>query len=528
MPASAPGAATAPRPPQDRTSAHALALVLGAVFLVHGRSVAFGFIGLDDQDLVADDAAFLRGPVSLLRIFTRSYMHVVDPHHPYYRPLITASFALDAHWPTISPVAYHATNLLVHAGASLLVLGLLRRFGMGAAATAGALLFAVHPALAAAVAWIPGRNDSLLTVFVLAAWLFLPFAGFARSNAPRPSGRLRGLAPHLAFFAAALLTKETALVAPVVWTTHLALQPRTAPREREERASTFAWSWIGLAAGWPPLVAARFALAATPAPSVGFREAPRLASLLVRNLGAVVLPLNPALLSDAQDLPLAAGIAALVLAAATAWIPGVRRRVLAVGAAAYVVFSLPGFFAGTSLVLATRLYLPTCGVVLVATEGLRALIARLHRPEAQRTAAGFAFVIAAVFALVSLVYEGSFANRRRFAYAEVDASPHCAMAHFCLGASEQMDGEPVTAMAEYRSALALGAVEVVHNNMAVLEMAHDQWALAEADLRQEIAVNPDYGLAYLNLAVVLRHEGRGADAAQADARAASLQDSPPR
>src|SRR5580692_3298101 len=76
-----------------------VALVLGAVLIVHGRSVAFGFIGLDDQDLLTDDAAFLRGPVNLLRIFTRSYMHVVDPHHPYYRPLVTASFALDAHWP---------------------------------------------------------------------------------------------------------------------------------------------------------------------------------------------------------------------------------------------------------------------------------------------------------------------------------------------------------------------------------------------------------------------------------------------
>src|SRR5579859_1970733 len=254
-------------PPRAR--AYDCALVLGAVLLVHGRSVAFGLIGLDDQDLVADDAVFLRGPVNLLRIFTRPYMRVVDPRHPYYRPLVTASFALDAHWPSTSPAAYHATNLLVHACASLLLLGLLRRFAMGAAARAGALLFAVHPALAAAVAWIPGRNDSLLTLFVLAAWQFLPVEGFGSSSGPpvRLRGRLLGL--HLSFFAAALLTKETALVAPAVWAIHRVLQARdeSTRREADPRPRSGAGArWVVLVVGWILLVAGRVALAPPPAP----------------------------------------------------------------------------------------------------------------------------------------------------------------------------------------------------------------------------------------------------------------------
>jgi hypothetical protein len=493
------------------------ALVLGAVLLVHGPSVAFGFTGLDDQDLLGDDAAFLRGPVDVLRIFTRPYMHVVDPHHPYYRPLVTASFALDAHWPVASRVAYHATNVLFHACASLLFLGLLRRFAMGTAATAGGLLFAVHPAIAAAVAWIPGRNDSLLTLFVLAAWNFLPFDGFAPSVGPP---RLGGLALHLAFFALALLAKETALVAPVVWTVHLAIRPRP------DRANRAQGTWIVLVSGWLVLVAARLALASAPVPSVGAKDGAVFLLLLVRSLGPMVFPLSPALLSDTADLPLAPGVAVLALAAtAVALVPGVRTRVVAIGAAAYTVFSLPPLFAGTTLLLTTRLYLPACGVLLVATEALRALF---EGAATKRPAISFSFVTAAAFALLSLAYESTFANRRRFAHAETDVSPHCAMAHFCLGASYQLDGDEGRAMAEYQRALALGAVEVVHNNMAVVEMGRGEWLAAEADLRREIEVNPGYARALRNLAIVLRHEGRDADADDAEARAVMLEGAPER
>src|ERR1017187_9944822 len=48
------------------------ALVLMVALVVHARTIAFGFTGLDDRDLVVDDQAFLANPASLLRIFGRS------------------------------------------------------------------------------------------------------------------------------------------------------------------------------------------------------------------------------------------------------------------------------------------------------------------------------------------------------------------------------------------------------------------------------------------------------------------------
>jgi tetratricopeptide (TPR) repeat protein len=74
--------------------------------------------------------------------------------------------------------------------------------------------------------------------------------------------------------------------------------------------------------------------------------------------------------------------------------------------------------------------------------------------------------------------------------------------------SLQIDGEDDRALAEYRTALALGPSQVVHNNIAVIEMARGQWSDAERDLRAELALNPEYGKAYGNLGIVLRHQGR--------------------
>ena len=53
---------------------------------------------------------------------------------------------------------HHATNLVLWGLLVFVVHGTLRRLVPGHAATAGALLFAVHPVHVEAVAWITGRH----------------------------------------------------------------------------------------------------------------------------------------------------------------------------------------------------------------------------------------------------------------------------------------------------------------------------------------------------------------------------------
>lgn len=93
---------------------------------------------------------------------------------------------------------YHLTNVLVHALAGLLLVALLVRSRIGAAAALlGGLFFVVHPANVEAVAQISQLKTTLSLVFALGALLWL---------------RERPVAAAL-LFAAALLTKASALFA---------------------------------------------------------------------------------------------------------------------------------------------------------------------------------------------------------------------------------------------------------------------------------------------------------------------------
>ena len=63
---------------------------------------------------------------------------------------------------------------------------------------------------------------------------------------------------------------------------------------------------------------------------------------------------------------------------------------------------------------------------------------------------------------------------------------------------------------------------MVHNDIAVIDMKYARWADAERELRQEIALDPGFATAWSNLSIVLRHEGRDAEAGEADQRARDL------
>jgi tetratricopeptide (TPR) repeat protein len=118
----------------------------------------------------------------------------------YYRPLVVLSLALDHHFYGDSPGGFHVTNLIFHVLSTVLLFRLLRARGAGGnAAVLGAALWALHPRLTEAVAWISGRTDVLASFFVLCALL-----AQARSS-------LRRRVMCASFLLMGLLCKEVAL-----------------------------------------------------------------------------------------------------------------------------------------------------------------------------------------------------------------------------------------------------------------------------------------------------------------------------
>lgn len=237
---------------RDRWAAAVLAAVTLALY---GPSVRFGFVHADDVDLIAGNAAFLGDPGNLPRVLARSYFEtaaVTTDVETYYRPLVIASFMADTVAGGGAPGFFHATNAVLHAFVAVLALGLLRGLGAGSdAAFAGALIFAVHPLDAQAVYWIPGRNELLLALFVLMAWL-----AWLRALCAEGARRARWLAAHGAAWLFALLSKETASIFPLVWALHAWQARRWGELARLPLLTTWLVAglvWLGLrthALGW--------------------------------------------------------------------------------------------------------------------------------------------------------------------------------------------------------------------------------------------------------------------------------------
>jgi protein O-mannosyl-transferase len=209
-------ASRAPR----RAALFVVGLLLLAIFLVFGRSVAHDFVNYDDP-LYVSATPQVTGGFSLEGVgwaFTTT-------RAGNWHPLTWLSLMLDGQLYGREAWGYHLTNVLLHAAAAVtlfLVLQSIRHTSRAVPrgrhtpcavtfwpAAFAAVVFAVHPLRAESVAWVSERKDvlsGLLFMLTLAAYL-----GYVR----RPFSLVRYLAVIL-LFALALMAKPAVVTLPFV------------------------------------------------------------------------------------------------------------------------------------------------------------------------------------------------------------------------------------------------------------------------------------------------------------------------
>lgn len=226
-----------PREQKVRTSTVA-AIVVGISLAVYLRSLDFEFTYDDHHHFVRN--AFVQDLGNLSRLLPWRFFEQEFPDQA--RPVLVLTHFVDRALGGSSAVC-HLQSALWHAATAGLVFALARALGF-ALRTAGlaGVLFGLHPAPVEAVAGISNREDVLAAFFGLSALLAVRQV-FA--------GKLGALGLVAALFAAALLSKESALAIPLSCLALALCSPRFRPRERPRRA----WLALGLAfglvtAGW--------------------------------------------------------------------------------------------------------------------------------------------------------------------------------------------------------------------------------------------------------------------------------------
>ena len=185
-------------------------LIAGVIFLLYMKSMSFEFIGLDEESLLVQKKEFNEKLSNIPTAFTQHVFYTEDYIEApgslkFYRPLQTVSFIIDEQFSNNNFSFFYFTNILFHFLAVTGFLFVLIKLNLNRhLAFLLALLFAVHPLLVQAIAWIPGRGDSMMTAFIL--WSFYFLIRYSKELS------IKIFSFHILLFSAALFTKESAVM----------------------------------------------------------------------------------------------------------------------------------------------------------------------------------------------------------------------------------------------------------------------------------------------------------------------------
>lgn len=185
----------------------AVLIPLLILLFVYHQAGSLGLVW--DDKVLAGNNQLLRGDNWLHNIWSSL---IFQPN--YFRPLVLASWVLDARLFDQVITGMHWGNVLLRGANTLLVGILAQRFSRMAGMPGGAgviaaliasAIYACHPALVESTVWISGRFDLLVTTWMLLGLLAISSL----------SGAKRDFALMALFFAAAL-SKEYAVIFPCV------------------------------------------------------------------------------------------------------------------------------------------------------------------------------------------------------------------------------------------------------------------------------------------------------------------------
>ncbi len=458
-------------------------------FLLYGQTLFFDYTYLDDNALILENYPTISQFKNVGTIFS-SDVFLSTPKF-YYRPLLNLSFYPEATTTGTAPAIFHLVNIILHLSAVALVFRLLLKLDCAPPlAYFLSLLFLVHPVLTQAVAWIPGRNDPLLVIFVLASLLsFLSFA-----NRPR----LRSYLAYLLFLFLALLSKETAVFLPgLVIFYFLFLAP-----EKVSKSDRWLLVFGSAAIGFIWFLMRHFALGGeTLGLSAALVSIFKNSASLIVFLGKAVLPFSLSVVPSLADAKIIYGLIVLpLLILALVFSKAKKQKYLVFGVLWFLFFILPSFIrpnpVDTPDFFEHRLYLPLIGLLIILAEidWFKKLDFKNKKVQA-----GAALVLI-FFAILTFRHSLNFSNRLTFWRSAVKTSPHSPLAHRNLGVMEYFDGERAAAAKEYQAALALNPNEqMAHNNLGVIYMEDKNWSAAEAEFKAELRINPGYDKALANL-----------------------------
>jgi protein O-mannosyl-transferase len=509
--------------PTRRAGAWIPLVLVAGVLAIYGQTLGFDFVVFDDDKYVTGNPTVQRG-LSIEGLGWAFANTAVSAWHP----LTWYSHMLDAQLFGDWAGGHHATNVLLHALAAVLLFAALRSLtGSTWRSAAAAALFAWHPLRVESVAWVSERKDVLSGVFaMLTLWCY---AHYARS---RSRAAWLGTFTSLAL---GLLAKPTLVPLPFA----LLLLDRWPLARREP--------WARLALEKLPF----FALSALVSLITLFSQRRFLTSIegvtafqrganavvaIATYLEKLIYPSSLAPLYPHPNLPAEGGVplgegtvlvSALLVVTITLAVLRARRPFYLIGWLWFLLLLAPtlGFVQVGRQALADRYtYLPAIGLAVALVWGGAELGGRMHTPVARRLFCAAAVLVLAGYGIAAhfqtRIWRGSESMLRH----TLAVSPRASVMRFNLGGWLLVQHREDEAIEQYRAGL-----QVAPNNARMHfdlgRALHTKGRAAEAieEYKRAAALEPRNARFWYQIGLSYDREGRLAEAIEYYRRTVELE-----
>ena len=498
------------------------AILVVAVVLAYANSLATPFL-FDDLGAVQHNES--------IRQWSTALNPPADGSTTTGRPLVNLSFALNHALQGDTPWGYHALNVLIHAAATLLLFGVMRRtlgmmnggVGRGLPPTPSrlsgvkpdlpaftiALLWAVHPLQTESVTCIAQRTESLCGLFYLAV-----FYGFVRGTSS--AAPARWLALSVSACLAGMATKEVAATAPLLVLLY----------DRTFTAGSFAAAWrqrrgyyAALAATWLLLSWLVFGRGGSRGIAAGFGLGISWWEYLLKQSEALVLYLKLSVWPHPLVLDYGTAVVhsfaevwwqgpvVLALLAGTVWAL-IRRPVPGFAGAWFFVILAPSSSVVplvTQTMAEHRMYLPLAAVLALAVSAIwRRLGPRAWLPLG---------AVAVLFTGLTVARNHDYREGLTIWADTVAKCPQSGRAHINLGVELRQAGRRPEALAHFARAIELNGESVIsghyHSGSTLLELGRVADAIRHLETALQLA--PAHVDARFTLANALVAAGRAGE-----------------
>jgi len=490
------------------------------ILVVYSGTIFYDIVYLDDNVLVVDHYQFNKNLANISQAFYEDIFRSPFGEGSFYRPIERLTFMFDAQFGQKSIILMsHISNVFFHIISICLLFSLFLNFKIKKeTALLFSLIFAVHPLTAQTVAFISGRNDPLLAIFIFPALIF--FLKYLKTQ------KRKYYFWHLTFFVLALFTKETAIILPLVCLSYILFFVNL------KKVIINYKSYLFLSVGWTSALFFWFMIRREvlnnlvsnadihPIPSI-IKNLPA----TIPAIGKVILPIRLSVFPVLKDMTMTYGF--VVLAILFFWFILSKNKNYR-----WILFGISWFLLFIMLTLIkpsnttpefseNRIYIPMFGFIFLLL-GLGKLnfldkIKNKINPEFQKKIIIIlGIIVIIIFSSITMYRNRYYKDKISFWQNAVTTSPSFAFNHNNLGAMYYLEEKLDEAEKEYKIAIEINNKEpMAHNNLGIIYKNKEKFQEADEEYDKELSFNPYYFAAYANKAILYGKMGRDEDALNA-------------